>query len=62
MKFIALVLDFLLYIILGLFMIVICPVVGMFTGAAIGFKESFKYFTDGYFIIQDKLVNKNEAE
>lgn len=62
MKFIALALDFLLYVVLGLFMLVICPVVGMFTGAAIGFKESFKYFTDGYFIIQDKVVNKNESE
>lgn len=62
MKFVALAFDFLLYIVLGLFMIVICPLIGMFAGVLLGFKESFKYFTAGYFIIQDKVVNKNEAE
>ena len=62
MNFVALAFDFLLYIVLGLFMILLCPLIGMFAGALLGFKESFKYFTDGYFIIQDKVVNKNEAE
>jgi ABC-type microcin C transport system permease subunit YejE len=62
MKVVALVFDFLLYIVLGLFMLIICPLIGMFAGAALGFKESFKYFTDGYFIIQDKVVYKNETE